>query len=50
MWTRTPIKLDNFDDAINIMAENFIVDFKHWKKSSKLIPYIKTQRTLDSFI
>ena len=50
MWTSTPLILDNFNDAVNKLAENFIVDFKHWKKSSKLINYIKTQRTLDRFL
>ena len=50
MWTSTPLILDNFNDAVNKMAENFIVDFKHWKKSSTLINYIKTQRTLDNFL
>ena len=50
MWTSTPTKLDNFNDAINKMAEGFIVEFKNWKKSSKLINYIKTQRTLDRFL
>ncbi|GAH12399.1 unnamed protein product, partial [marine sediment metagenome] len=50
MWTNTPIKLDNFNDAISKMAEGFLVEFKHWKKSSKLINYIQTQRTLDKFL
>jgi hypothetical protein len=50
MWTSEPIKLDNFNDAINKMTEGFIVQFKHWKKSSKLINYIKTQSTIDKFL
>ncbi len=50
MWTSTPTILDNFDDAINKLTEGFIVEFKHWKKSSKLINYIKTQKTLDNFL
>jgi len=50
MWTSTPIKLDNFNDAITKMTEGFIVEFKHWKKNSKLINYIQTQRTLDKFL
>jgi len=50
MWTSTPTIVDNFNDAVSKMAEGFIVDFKHWKKSSKLINYIKTQRTLDRFL
>jgi len=50
MFTTDPLKLDNFNDAINIMAENFMVDFKYWKKSSKLINFIKNQKTIDTFL
>jgi hypothetical protein len=50
MFTTEPIKLDNFNDAINKMAENFMVEFKYWKNSSKLINFIKTQKTLDNFL
>jgi hypothetical protein len=50
MFTTDPIKLDNFEDAINKMAENFMVEFKYWKNSSKLIPFIKTQKTIDNFL
>jgi hypothetical protein len=50
MFTSDPIILDNFNDAISKMAEGFIIDLKYWKKSSKLINYIKTQRTLDRFL
>ena len=45
-----PIILDNFDAALNKMTEGLIVDIKHWKKSSKLIDFIKTQKTIDSFL
>jgi len=45
-----PMILDNFDDSIKKMAENMMVEFKHWKKSSKLINFIKTQKTIDNFI
>jgi hypothetical protein len=50
MFTTDPIKLDNFDDAVLKMAEGFMVDYKYWKNSSKLINFIKTQRTIDNFI
>ncbi len=50
MWTSQPIILDNFSDAMKIMAEGFMVDYKYWKASSKLINYIKTQKTLDIFL
>ncbi|MFX1281711.1 MAG: hypothetical protein ACFFA3_20335, partial [Promethearchaeota archaeon] len=50
MFTTDPMKLDNFNDAINKMAENFMVEYKYWKKSSKLINFIKTQKTLDNFL
>ncbi|MFX1599822.1 MAG: hypothetical protein ACFFB6_04430 [Promethearchaeota archaeon] len=50
MWTSQPIILDNFSDAMKVMAEGFMVDYKYWKASSKLINYIKTQKTLDIFL
>ncbi|KKM76988.1 hypothetical protein LCGC14_1374550, partial [marine sediment metagenome] len=50
MLTSTPIIMDNFNDAIRKMAESFIVDYKYWKASSKLINFIKSQRTLDRFL
>ncbi|MFX0003500.1 MAG: hypothetical protein ACFE9C_05535 [Candidatus Hodarchaeota archaeon] len=50
MFTSDPIKLDNFNSAIKKMAEGFIVDYKYWKASSKIINYIKTQKTLDTFL
>ncbi|MFX0071323.1 MAG: hypothetical protein ACFFAO_09560 [Candidatus Hermodarchaeota archaeon] len=40
---------DNLDNAINKMAQGLILDLKYWKKSSKLINFIKTQKTLDSY-
>ena len=45
-----PIILDNFDSAINKMAEGLILDLKYWKNSSKLIKFIKTQKTIDAFL
>ncbi len=50
MLTSTPEILDNFNDAIKKMSENFMVDFKYWKQSSKVINFIKTQRTIDNFL
>ncbi len=45
-----PIILDNFDDSTKKMAEGFMVSYKYWKQSSKLINFIKTQRTIDNFL
>ena len=42
--------LDNFDDSVKLMTEGMMVNFKHWKQSSKLIHYIKTQRTIDNYL
>ena len=50
MWTSQPIILDNFNDAMKTMADGFMVDYKYWKASSKLINFIKTQKTLDLFL
>ena len=45
-----PIILDNFDAALDKMSEDLMVDLMHWKKSSKIINFIKTQKTLDLFL
>ena len=45
-----PKIIDNFDDAVVKMADGFMVDLKYWKKSSKIINFIKTQRTIDNFL
>ncbi len=50
MFTQDPVILDNFNDSLKKMAEGFMVDYKYWKKSSKLINFIKTQDTLDRFL
>jgi len=50
MWASQPVILDNFSDAMKTMAAGFMVDYKYWKASSKLINFIKTQKTLDNFI
>ncbi|MFW9881766.1 MAG: hypothetical protein ACFFG0_52550 [Candidatus Thorarchaeota archaeon] len=50
MFTTDPIILDNFNDSIKKMAEGFKIDFKYWKQSSKIINFIKTQKTIDSFL
>lgn len=50
MFTTKSIKLDNFDDAIKKMADGFMVDLKYWKQSSKLINFIKSQKTIDTFL
>jgi hypothetical protein len=50
MYTTTPLIVDNFDDAIAKMTDGFIVDYKDWIHSSKLINFIKSQRTIDAFL
>jgi hypothetical protein len=50
MCVSTPVVLDNFNDAIKKMSEDFMVEFKYWKQSSRLINFIKNQRTIDNFI
>ncbi len=50
MEVGNPIILDNFDAALNKMAEGLMVDLKHWKKSSKLINFIKTQKIITDYI
>jgi len=50
MYTTEPIILDNFNTAIHSMAEGFMVDFKYWKKSSKLINFIKKQRSIYEYL
>jgi len=50
MEENNPFIIDNFDDSLKKMADGFMVDYKYWKNSSKLINFIKTQRTIDSFL
>jgi hypothetical protein len=50
MFTKDPIILDNFNDSIKAMADGFMVPYKYWKKSSRLINFIRTQKTLDNFL
>ena len=50
MFANDPIVLDNFNESINIMGADLTVSLKHWKKHSKLIDFISTQRTIDNFI
>lgn len=50
MELKNPQILDNFDDSIKNMAEGFMVSYKYWKKSSKLINFVKNQRTIDNFL
>jgi len=50
MELKNPQILDNFDDSIKSMAEGFMVSYKYWKKSSKLINFVKNQRTIDNFL
>ena len=50
MESGNPLILDNFDAALNKMTEGLMVDLKHWKKSSKLINFIKTQKIITDYI
>jgi hypothetical protein len=50
MLTKDPIILDNFNDSIKAMADGFMVPYKYWRKSSKLINFVRTQKTLDTFL
>ncbi len=45
-----PIIVDNFDEALNKMGEGLRLNLRAWKQSSKIINFIKTQRTLDQYI
>ena len=45
-----PLILDNFNDSTKKMAEGFMVSYKYWKQSSKLINFVKNQRTMDNFL
>ena len=45
-----PLVLDNFNDSTKKMAEGFMVSYKYWKQSSKLINFVKNQRTIDNFL
>jgi len=48
--TSPPLIFDNFNDSLNKMGEGLMVDLKQWKKSSKMIDFIKNQRTIDDFV
>lgn len=50
MYTRDPIKLDNFKAALNKMADGLILGLDNWTHSSKIINFIKEQRTIDQFL
>lgn len=45
-----PIILDNFEDAITKLSKGLLVSAKEWQHNSKLINFIRNQRTLDEFI
>ncbi len=50
MESSIPTILDNFSDSIDKMSEGLMVDQKYWENNSKLINFIRTQKTIDSFI
>ncbi|MFO7794576.1 MAG: Nre family DNA repair protein [Promethearchaeia archaeon] len=45
-----PFILDNFEDAISKLSKGLLVNEKQWQHNSKLINFIRNQRTLDDFI
>ena len=45
-----PIILDNFEDALNNMYQGFKINSKFWRNSSKIINFIKNQKTIDNFL
>jgi len=45
-----PILLDNFEDAISNLSQGLLVSQKDWEHSSKLINFIRNQKTLDEFM
>ncbi|MHA1438420.1 MAG: Nre family DNA repair protein [Promethearchaeota archaeon] len=50
MESKNPILFDDFDFALEKMAEGLMVELKYWKKSSNLINFINNQKTLDDFL
>ncbi|MHA1845932.1 MAG: Nre family DNA repair protein, partial [Promethearchaeota archaeon] len=50
MFNANTIIVDNFNDALNKMGEGLTLNLRAWKQSSKIINFIKTQRTLDQYI
>jgi hypothetical protein len=50
MESSIPTILDNFSDSIDKMSEGLMVGQKYWENNSKLINFIRTQKTIDSFI
>ncbi len=45
-----PVVLDSFEGAIENMSRGLLVKPKQWEHSSKLINFIRTQKTLDAFL
>ena len=50
METSIPVIIDNFDDSLVKMADGLMVNLKQWKKSSKMVDFIKNQRTIDDYL
>jgi hypothetical protein len=50
MQTSKPRTIDNFNKAINVMSQGFLVSSEQWQHNSKLINFIRKQKTLDDFI
>ncbi len=50
MYTQEPNILDSFNSALKEMANGLILNLDNWTHSSKIINFIKNQRTLDQFM
>jgi hypothetical protein len=50
MESSKPQVLDNFNDAIDNLSKGFIVIPEQWQHNSKLINFIRKQKTLDEFL
>jgi hypothetical protein len=45
-----PIVLDNFEEAILKLGQGLLVNQEEWEHNSKLINFIRNQRTIDDFL
>ncbi|TFF90674.1 MAG: hypothetical protein EU548_01815 [Promethearchaeota archaeon] len=48
--SKNPLVLDNFETAIKNLSKGLLVHPKQWEHSSKLINFIRKQKTLDEFL
>lgn len=47
---KKPRVQDNFEAAVETMSKGLLVDSKQWQHNSKLINFIRKQKTLDEFL